>query len=72
MRTVKLIWEETIFRDLKADEIPNAVNVFLEQRKGTSDASDIIIEDEIDGTFSVSNKVVKESFVDGERVWKSE
>ena len=72
METIKLIWEEIAYRGLEQEEISNVINKILNDRRDTSDASNIIVEEEIDGTFTVSNRVLKESFVNGEQLWKSE
>ena len=49
MEVIKIKWEETVIRGLTKEEIPAAIDEFIEE------GSDVGIGREIDGTYVVSS-----------------
>lgn len=72
MEKVKLIWEENIYRDLSKDEIKDVINEIIGNTYPYKFVPNMEIEQEVDGTFAISYKVVTESYMNGEQAWKSE
>lgn len=50
MEVIKIKWEETVIRGLTKEEIPAAIDEFIEE------GSDVGIGREIDGTYVVSSR----------------